>query len=76
MLWPPNYLDVSQLPLPFHSVENQELFCLVVRRRKPSVGDGNHVTAVDVNVINRLRTMPSFSEPFLRQRDNALYVTR
>ena len=32
-----NYLDVSQLPLPFHSVENQELFGLVVGRRQPPV---------------------------------------
>ncbi len=30
-----NYLDVSQLPLAFYSVENQELFCFIVGRRKP-----------------------------------------
>src|SRR5206468_7837842 len=67
--------DVSELPLSLHAIEDEELFCLVVWRRKSSMRHCNHVTALNVHVVNGLRSTASFSQPLLRECDNRPYVT-
>ena len=49
-----NYLDVSNLPFAFDAIKDQELLCLVVRRRKTAVGNGNHVATLYVDMIDGL----------------------
>src|SRR2546430_760854 len=69
-----DYLDVSQLPLAFHAIENEKLFCLVVWRRKTAVRNTDHVTALHMDMINGLRSTASFTQTLLRECDNRAYV--
>lgn len=66
--------EVPDLPFSFHAIEDEELLRLVVGRRKSAMRHCNHVTPLNVDVVNRLRSTARFIQTLPRECDNRPYM--